>query len=240
MGGHQRPSPPGATKQGEKHVGEERQERQGGEPEVEPRLGQERQAGEEHAGKQRPRVALEEPPAYVGGEDAGAAPTGAVSVGGVGVERQVQNVAAGQLAATSSDAVNGSQLFATNTAIGTVGAKTDALGGSVATSLGGGAAYDPATGAVAAPAYTVAGNTYNNVGAAIGAGDRAAVQYAVDAAGNPLPAVDLTKGGTLAPVAVTGLANAATATGAVALGQMPVQYATVANPTPNLEPVCAA
>ncbi|WP_175425853.1 ESPR-type extended signal peptide-containing protein [Trinickia violacea] len=48
---------------------------------------------------------------------AGATPTGVVSVGSVGADRQVQNVAAGQLTATSTDAVNGSQLYATNQAI---------------------------------------------------------------------------------------------------------------------------
>ena len=48
---------------------------------------------------------------------AGTSPTGVVSVGSVGGERQIQNVAAGQLSSTSTDAVNGSQLFATNQAI---------------------------------------------------------------------------------------------------------------------------
>jgi autotransporter adhesin len=45
---------------------------------------------------------------------AGADPTSVVSVGVLGAERQIQNVAAGRLSATSTDAVNGSQLFATN------------------------------------------------------------------------------------------------------------------------------
>jgi autotransporter adhesin len=40
-----------------------------------------------------------------------------VSVGSVGNERQITNVAAGQLTSTSTDAVNGSQLFASNRAI---------------------------------------------------------------------------------------------------------------------------
>ncbi len=48
---------------------------------------------------------------------AGAAPTGVVSVGSAGNERQITNVAAGQLSATSTDAVNGSQLYATNQAL---------------------------------------------------------------------------------------------------------------------------
>ncbi|WP_017915650.1 YadA-like family protein, partial [Xanthomonas sp. SHU 308] len=45
---------------------------------------------------------------------AGSAPVGAFSVGAVGAERQIQNVAAGRLSASSTDAVNGSQLYATN------------------------------------------------------------------------------------------------------------------------------
>ncbi|MHC1481741.1 beta strand repeat-containing protein, partial [Frateuria aurantia] len=44
---------------------------------------------------------------------AGSTPTAALSVGG----RQIQNVAAGQLNSNSTDAVNGSQLYATNQAI---------------------------------------------------------------------------------------------------------------------------
>ena len=37
---------------------------------------------------------------------------GAVSVGKAGNERQIQNVAAGRISATSTDAINGSQLHA--------------------------------------------------------------------------------------------------------------------------------
>ncbi|WP_267087874.1 hypothetical protein, partial [Xanthomonas sacchari] len=40
-----------------------------------------------------------------------------------GKERTVTNVAAGRVAATSTDAVNGSQLFATNTEVTSVGGK---------------------------------------------------------------------------------------------------------------------
>ena len=42
---------------------------------------------------------------------AGANPTGSVSVGAARQERQIHNVAAGRLSATSTDAVNGSQLY---------------------------------------------------------------------------------------------------------------------------------
>jgi trimeric autotransporter adhesin len=58
----------------------------------------------------------------INGEDytvagVGSAANGVVSVGKVGGERQIINVAAGEVSATSTDAVNGSQLFATNQAI---------------------------------------------------------------------------------------------------------------------------
>ncbi|MGJ7546817.1 YadA family autotransporter adhesin, partial [Variovorax sp. LT1R16] len=52
---------------------------------------------------------------------AGNAPTSTVSVGSVGAERTITNVAAGQLSASSTDAVNGSQLYATNTELSNVG-----------------------------------------------------------------------------------------------------------------------
>ncbi len=48
---------------------------------------------------------------------AGMAPIGTVSIGDAGAERTLTNVAAGRLSETSTDGVNGSQLFATNSAI---------------------------------------------------------------------------------------------------------------------------
>jgi trimeric autotransporter adhesin len=52
---------------------------------------------------------------------AGTAPTSTMSVGSVGAERTITNVAAGRVSATSTDAVNGSQLHATNTALEKLG-----------------------------------------------------------------------------------------------------------------------
>lgn len=49
---------------------------------------------------------------------AGSAPVGVMSVGSVGAERQISNVAAGQINGGSTDAVNGSQLYAAHQAIG--------------------------------------------------------------------------------------------------------------------------
>ena len=91
----------------------------------------------------------------------------------------VTNVAAGAVNSTSTDAVNGSQLFSlstsastgvatlstsTSTAVSSLNTSTAGL----ATALGGGASIGK-DGAVTAPAYSVGGTTYNNVGSAINA-----------------------------------------------------------------------
>lgn len=52
---------------------------------------------------------------------AGTAPASMLSVGSLGHERVIANLAAGQISATSTDAVNGSQLHATNQAVETLG-----------------------------------------------------------------------------------------------------------------------
>ncbi|MGE8145592.1 YadA-like family protein [Pseudomonas frederiksbergensis] len=58
---------------------------------------------------------------------AGATPTGVLSIGSAGGERQITNVAAGRVSATSTDAVNGSQLFSTNSAVDGLGAQVNNL-----------------------------------------------------------------------------------------------------------------
>jgi autotransporter adhesin len=77
-----------------------------------------------------------------------------VTLGGTGATTAVglTNVAAGQLSSSSKDAVNGSQLYGTAT--------------TVAAALGGGAAVG-ADGKLTKPAYTLDGNTYTDVGAAL-------------------------------------------------------------------------
>uniref|UniRef100_UPI0005A75329 ESPR-type extended signal peptide-containing protein n=1 Tax=Paraburkholderia bannensis TaxID=765414 RepID=UPI0005A75329 len=67
---------------------------------------------------------------------AGTTPTGVVSVGAKGAERQVTNVAAGQVTATSTDAINGSELFATNTQVTTNATNISTLQGQVTTLQG--------------------------------------------------------------------------------------------------------
>ncbi|EXB24448.1 hep_Hag family protein [Acinetobacter baumannii 1437282] len=86
-----------------------------------------------------------------------AAPSSVVSVGTAGNERRIQNVSAG---AADTDAVNVSQLRSVQDGV-------DQLGQTTAGALGGGAAYDPNTGAISNPTYTVNGNNVNNVGDAI-------------------------------------------------------------------------
>ena len=65
------------------------------------------------------------------------AANGTVSVGSAGKERQIQNVAAGVISATSTDAINGSQLYATNNYLSN-------FAGGVKNVLGGNAAVDNA------------------------------------------------------------------------------------------------
>jgi len=101
---------------------------------------------------------------------AGAAPSSTVSVGAAGVKRTITNVAAGRLSASSTDAINGSQLYATNQAAGALGTQVTNLGSSTATALGGGASSS-ATGTVSAPTYNVSGGSYSNVGDALTAVD---------------------------------------------------------------------
>ncbi len=95
--------------------------------------------------------------------------TGGPSVTTAGINagnQKITNVAAGT---NATDAVNVSQLGAITTAANT---KTDALGISTAGNLGGGAVYNPVTGAVSSPIYSVNGTNVNNVGDAITALDK--------------------------------------------------------------------
>jgi len=133
----------------------------------------------------------------------------------------VTNLAAGGVAAGSSDAINGAQLFAANQA--------------VSTHLGGGSALD-ASGNVTAPTYiinsvsstgVVTPGTYTNVGSAFDAVslslanvavqadtvDRLAVKYDVDGGGNALNRVSLVGDGSGAAVTIGNLAAGQVAAG---------------------------
>ena len=87
-----------------------------------------------------------------------------VTVGGVtinGTTNVISGVAPGEVSATSTDAVNGSQLHQTKAIVNN-------LGDTIAGGLGGGSTYDPATGQVTT-VLNVGGTTYNNVNDAINA-----------------------------------------------------------------------
>lgn len=88
----------------------------------------------------------------------------AVSLGGVGavVPVALGNVASGSLAAASTDAVNGSQLFATNSHLTTLGNTVSATFGGVSSYLNG--TFSP-------PGYAIQGSIYTNVGSALAAID---------------------------------------------------------------------
>ena len=91
---------------------------------------------------------------------AGTAPESTVSVGSAGSERTVTNVAAGHISDSSTDAINGSQLFAVTTTLGN-------LANSVVTSIGGGTILN--SDGTINTSLTVAGKTYNNVQDALNA-----------------------------------------------------------------------
>jgi len=95
---------------------------------------------------------------------AGTTPSSVVSVGSAGNERQVTNVAAGRVSETSTDAINGSQLYSTQQALGN-------LADSTANHLGGGSTVNP-DGTISAPSYIVNETPINNVGDAIEALDQ--------------------------------------------------------------------
>ena len=79
------------------------------------------------------------------------------SVGAQGKERQIQNVAAGQITATSTDAINGSQLYSLTTTVGTMADTVKAI-------LGGTASVAE-TGAITM--YNIGGTNKNTVEEAI-------------------------------------------------------------------------
>ncbi|MCU1110579.1 YadA-like family protein [Stenotrophomonas maltophilia] len=135
------------------------------------------------------------------------------TLGQSGTATTLRNLGPGQVSATSSEAINGAQLFAANQA--------------VATHLGGGAAVN-ASGVLTAPTYsinnvaangTITKGNYNDVGTAFdavsnslanvadqtGEIDKLAVKYDVDASGNVLNNVTLTGTGTGA-VKITNVA----------------------------------
>jgi autotransporter adhesin len=146
------------------------------------------------------------------------------ATGGAGAAGPVTitNLADGAVTDTSSDAVNGSQLFAVSQQQGET---VDALGESVAQTFGAGATYDAATGTVGGFSQTLnpvsatgavgAGTPSTTVGGALTAlnasvGNTAAIAVKYDAAGGDLITLGATGGaGAAGPVTITNLADGA-------------------------------
>jgi trimeric autotransporter adhesin len=130
-----------------------------------------------------------------------------VSVGAVGAERKVVNVAAGSVTATSTDAINGSQLFG--------------LSQSAATALGGGTKVNP-DGTISAPSYSVGGASYNNVGGAVTALDTAVSGLQGQVASLPIAANNTSKAAvpmaTGSDATAVGFGAMSSGTNSVALG----------------------
>ncbi|MDB5877936.1 MAG: hypothetical protein JWQ41_1350, partial [Variovorax sp.] len=117
---------------------------------------------------------------------------GELSIGTASGTRQITNLAAGTAA---TDGVNVSQLAA--------------VGVNLATSLGGGASFNPVSGAFNAPSYTVGGVVRRDVGTALAATNALSAQYTPDSSGAPTASIDLSKGNTLGAVTVSGVAPGA-------------------------------
>ncbi|TDN62918.1 ESPR-type extended signal peptide-containing protein [Paraburkholderia sp. BL10I2N1] len=142
--------------------------------------------------------------AFVAYDDAS---KGTVTLKGAGGTR-ITGLSAAAVNAGSTDAVNGSQLYNTASSV------ADALGG--ASTVG-------ADGRITKPAYTLDGNTYNDVGAALAAVDAKAASGAVDGVKYDTPAHDrVTFGGAGAatPVTLTNLAAGKADTDAVNVSQL--------------------
>ena len=130
------------------------------------------------------------------------AANGTVSVGSAGKERQIQNVAAGVISATSTDAINGSQLYATNNYMNN-------FAGGVKNVLGGDAAVDNAGNLTMSDVGgTGKGNVHEAIAAVKGVADTAVQEVESE---NPT-ALSVKKDGTkvtLTPNFITGdLVNA--------------------------------
>jgi len=156
---------------------------------------------------------------------AGANPTSTVSVGDVGAERTITNVAAGRITATSTDAVNGSQLYSLATVVdnsisGGAGIKYFHANSTLADSSATGTnstAVGPASTASATNAISMgngASASANNA-IAIGAGAQATKANSLALGANSTTTANLSDA---AYTPVVGTKTAGVATGEVSVG----------------------
>jgi autotransporter adhesin len=134
--------------------------------------------------------------------------TGVVSVGAASgsmiFQRQIQNVAPGVISASSTDAINGSQLYA-------VAGGIDNLGQSVASALGGSAIYSAANGQITGTSFAIQGAPYATVSDAFAAAD-------TTIATNRTQLTDLTTGITGGTIGLLQQTGGAPGNGTLALG----------------------
>ncbi|MHC5307808.1 YadA-like family protein, partial [Bartonella sp. LJL80] len=156
---------------------------------------------------------------------------------GTATNSKITNVAAGTLSDTSTDVVNGSQLYSTNTTMNTIATNTS-------TYLGGGA--DVAAGT--APTYTIQGSDYNNIGTAFGGVDTALTNLTVGKSGMVLQEnstapiyIGSKSGGSVISVAgidgnrrISGVKAGTAADDAVNVAQMEGGLAAIANNVSDL------
>jgi len=93
---------------------------------------------------------------------AGTTATSTVSIGAANAPRTLTNLAAGRISASSTDAINGSQLFGTNQAVTALGNNLDSMGSSVASGLGQYSSYNSETHQISTR-FQLGTNSYNTV-----------------------------------------------------------------------------
>lgn len=123
-----------------------------------------------------------------GGTIAGTAPVAVASLGSTGNERQLQNVAAGVVSAGSTDAVNGSQLYAVASALNTQGTQLATVDANlniltnIVNTIGGGGGGGNSnallkTGGTMSGDIDMGGNAITNLAGPVNAGDAANKAY---------------------------------------------------------------
>ncbi|VBF49838.1 beta strand repeat-containing protein [Burkholderia pseudomallei] len=134
--------------------------------------------------------------------------TGVVSIGAASgsiiFQRQIQNVAPGVISASSTDAINGSQLYAVAEGINN-------LGQSVARALGGSAIYNAANGQITGTSFVIQGTPYATINDAFAAADTAITT-------NRTQLADLTTGITNGTIGLLQQTGGAPGNGTLTLG----------------------
>ncbi len=147
-----------------------------------------------------------------------------ITLKGTAGTTKITKLTNGTLSATSSDAVNGSQLF--NTA------------SSAAAAIGGGSTLNAATGTISKPSISVGGTTYTDVSAAITAAGTAATTAQtglLDAVKYDTSAHNkVTLGGTGSAVTLSNVATGVANTDAVNVAQLAASISTVTDSTKQL------